>query len=187
AAEFFTNPAAAQINRRGHLGGPEPYQQNDWSVQDVFSGVAKFSTWRLRHEIIAGVDIEHVYDRRTNQAYNFNGQNGTQKDTTSLLHPSSTQPGLLLGSVGQYSGNLVNISGVGHALYKTGDATDVGAFFSDQIWLTSWFSVRGGFRWDHWDSHYSANGGTTGAGVSYGQTQDTFNPTVSLMYTPTSN
>lgn len=187
AAEFFTNPAAAQVNRRGHLGGPEPYQQNDWSVQDVFSGVAKFSTWRLRHEIIAGVDIEHVYDRRTNQAYNFNGQNGTQKDTTSLLHPSSTQSGLLLGSVGQYSGNLVNISGVGHALYKTGDATDVGAFFSDQIWLTSWFSVRGGFRWDHWDSHYSANGGTTGAGVSYGQTQDTFNPTVSLMYTPTSN
>ncbi|MBM3097738.1 TonB-dependent receptor [Gluconobacter cerinus] len=187
ATEFFTNPAAAQINRRGHLGGPEPYQQNDWSVQDVFSGVAKFSTGRFRHQIVAGVDIEHVYDRRTNYAYNFNGQNGTRTDTTSLTHPSSTQSGLLLGSLGQYSSNLVNISGVGHALYKTGDATDVGAFFSDQIWLASWFSVRGGFRWDHWDSHYSANGGTTGGGVSYGQTQDTFNPNVSLMYTPTSN
>ena len=187
AANYFTDPEAATINRRGHLGGPEPYQQNDWSVQDVFSGIAKFSTGSIRHQMIAGVDISHVYDRRTNYAYNFNGQNGTKADTTSLLHPSATQPGLLLGTLGQYSGNLVNISGVGHAMYKTGDATDVGAFFSEQMWLVPWFSIRGGFRWDHWDSHYSANGGTAGAGVSYGQTQDTFNPTVSLMYTPTSN
>ncbi len=182
--DFFTDPEAAQINRRGHLGGPEPYQQDDWSVQNVFSMVAKFNTGSIKHQVIAGWDVSHIYDRRTNYAYNFNGQNGTQADTTSLLNPSAYQPGLLLGSLGQYSGNLVNISGVGHALYKTGSATDAGAFLSDQVWFTPWFSATAGFRWDNWNSHYSANGGTAGAGVSYGQNQTMFNPTVKLMYTP---
>ncbi|WP_040509661.1 TonB-dependent receptor [Gluconobacter morbifer] len=187
AAYFGSDPSSAMISRRGGVGGPEPYQQNDWSVQNVFSGVARFSTGSIRHQMIAGWDVSHVYDRRTNYAYNFNGQNGTQKDTTSLVSPSAYQPGLLLGTVGQYAGNLVNISGVGHALYKTGDATDVGAFFSEQMWLLPVFSIKGGFRWDHWNSHYSANGGTAGNGESFGQDQDTFNPTVSLMYTPNDN
>ncbi|GBQ91764.1 TonB-dependent receptor protein [Acetobacter nitrogenifigens DSM 23921 = NBRC 105050] len=187
ASEFFTDPSAATVDRRGHLGGPEPYQQNDWSVQNVFSVLAKFKTGSIKHEMIAGWDVEHVYDRRTNYAYNFNGQNGTASDTTSLVHPSHTQTGLLLGGAGQYQSNLVNISGVGRALYKTGDATDVGAFFSEQMWVAPWFSIKGGFRWDHWNSHYSANGGMVGGGVHYGQQQDTFNPTVSLMYTPSKN
>ncbi|MBF0859229.1 TonB-dependent receptor [Gluconobacter sp. LMG 31484] len=186
-ANLFTNPSAAMVNRRGGVGGPEPYQQNDWSVQNVFSAVAKFDTGSIRHEMIAGWDVSHVYDRRTNYAYNFDGQNGTQKDTTSLLNPNPNQPGLLLGSLGQYAPNIVNIPGVGHAIYKTGDATDVGAFFSEQMWLLPVFSIKGGFRWDHWNSHYSANGGVAGSGVAFGQDQDTFNPTVSLMYTPDDN
>lgn len=187
ASDFFTDPAAAQIDRRGHLGGPSPYQQNDWSVQNVFSTVAKFNTGSIRHQIVAGWDVMHVYDRRTNYAYNFNGQNGTQADMTSLLNPSPYQPGLLLGSKGQYTYDLVNIPGAGQKLYKTGDATDIGAFFSDQIWLTDWFSVKGGFRWDHWDSHYAATEGVGASTPNMGQKQDTFNPTVSLMYTPNSN
>ncbi|MFT8808713.1 TonB-dependent receptor [Gluconobacter sp.] len=184
---LFTNPSAAMVSRRGGVGGPEPYQQNDWSVQNVFSAVAKFNTGSIRHEMIAGWDVSHVYDRRTNYAYNFDGQNGTKKDTTSLLNPNPNQPGLLLGSLGQYAPNIVNIPGVGHAIYKTGDATDVGAFFSEQMWLLPVFSIKGGFRWDHWNSHYSANGGVAGSGMAFGQDQDTFNPTVSLMYTPNDN
>ncbi|MFW7267822.1 TonB-dependent receptor [Gluconacetobacter sp. Hr-1-5] len=185
--DYFTDPSAAMVDRRGHLGGPEPYQQNDWSVQNVFSTIAKFNTGALRHQIIAGWDVAHIYDRRTNYAYNYNGQNGTQADMTNLLNPTNNVPGLLLGSKGQYSYDLVNISGVGRALYKTGSATDVGAFFSDQIWFTPKFSARAGFRWDHWDSHYAANEGMVGDGVSYGQNQDTYNPTVNLMYTPDDN
>ncbi|GBQ65453.1 TonB-dependent receptor protein [Ameyamaea chiangmaiensis NBRC 103196] len=186
-AAYFADPAAAQINRRGHLGGPEPYQQNDWSVQNVFSTIANFDTGPLKHQVIAGWDVEHVYDRRTNYAYNYNGVNGTRVDSTSLTSPTNDVPTLLLGGLGQYSGDLVNINGVGRALYKTGSATDVGAFFSDQIWFTPKLSMRAGFRWDHWDSHYSANEGEVGTGVSYGQNQDTFNPTVNLMYTPDNN
>lgn len=185
---YFTNPSAAMINRRGGVGGPEPYQQDDWSVQNVFSMQAKFRTGFLKHQILAGWDVMHVYDRRKNYAYNFNGQNGTRADTTSLVNPSAYQPGLILGGTGQYAGNLVNIpGGVGHKLYKTGDATDIGAFFSDHIWITDWFSVQGGFRWDHWNSHYAATEGANDSAYRYGQNQDTFNPTVRLMYTPNDN
>ncbi|WP_291364388.1 TonB-dependent receptor [Acetobacter sp. UBA5411] len=188
AKNFFTDPSAAMINRRGHLGGPEPYQQDDWSVQNVLSTLAKFNTGSVRHQIIAGVDVMHVYDRRKNYAYNFNGVNGTRADTTSMLHPSAYQPGLLLGGLGQYPGNLVTIpNGVGQKMYKTGDATDVGAFFSDQVWLVPWFSIKAGFRWDHWNSHYAATDGATLADTRLHQSQDTFNPNVSLMYTPNDN
>ena len=184
-ANFFNNPSAAMINRRGHLGGPEPYQQDDWSVQNVFSGVGRFRTGGIRHEMIAGVDVEHVYDRRTNYAYNFNGQNGTKADMTSMINPSAVQPGLLLGGYGQYPNNLVRVAGVGNPLHKTGDATDVGAFFSEQMWLIPEFSIKAGFRWDHWNSHYSATEGAVAAPTRLSAQQDTFNPTVSLMYTPT--
>ncbi|NHN88554.1 TonB-dependent receptor [Acetobacter conturbans] len=184
--DFFTDPSAATVDRRGPLGGPEPYQQNDWSVQNVFSTMANFNTGSIRHQILAGIDIMHVYDRRKNYAYNYNGVNGTQTDTTSLINPSASEPGLVLGKLGQYQYDLVNIkNGVGQKLYKTGEATDVGAFFSDQAWLTPWFSIKAGFRWDHWNSHYSATDGVGTTNTYLGQQQNTFNPNVSLMYTPT--
>ncbi|WP_084711982.1 TonB-dependent receptor [Tanticharoenia sakaeratensis] len=183
-AYFSGDDADALVDRRGPKGGPQPYQQNDWSVQNVFSGVANFNTGPLRHQMIGGVDVEHVYDRRTNYAYNFNGQNGTREDETSLVSPSSVQPGLLLGGVGQYAYDLTNISGAGQKLYKTGDATDVGVFFSEQMWIIPSFSIRGGVRWDNWNSHYSATEGATSSATRLGQQQNTVNPTVSLMYTP---
>ncbi len=180
AALFSSHPGTATISRNGGLGGPNPYQQDDWSVQNVASAVANFNTGTIRHQMIGGVDVEHIYDRRLNYAYN-----GTRQGT-SLLNPSMLVPGLERGAAGQYANNLTNMpNSVGKKEWKTGDATDVGAFFSEQAWLAPWFSVRAGFRWDHWDSHYSATGGVASTPDTHlGQKQDTFNPNVSLMYTP---
>ncbi|MCJ8355758.1 TonB-dependent siderophore receptor, partial [Novacetimonas hansenii] len=85
---FSSNPAAAQVARNGGVGGPEPYRQSDWSIQDVFSGVAHLKTGRIRHEIIGGFDIEYVTDHRQNYAY------GSNRPGTSLLDPSPYVPGL---------------------------------------------------------------------------------------------
>ncbi|MFT8674359.1 MAG: TonB-dependent receptor [Acetobacter sp.] len=180
---FSSTPQLATISRNGGLGGPNPYRQNDWSAQNVASAVANFFTGSIKHQIVAGVDVEHVYDRRQNYAY------ATTRPGTSLLNPSRDVPGLVLGGSGQYPQNLTNMpGGVGRKQWKTGDATDVGAFLSEQAWLVPWFSVRAGFRWDHWNSHYSATGGSTATADTYlGQKQDTFNPNVSLMYTPNSH
>ncbi|GCE79960.1 TonB-dependent receptor [Komagataeibacter oboediens] len=180
---FSSNPAAAQVARNGGVGGPEPYRQSDWSIQDVFSGVARLKTGRIRHEIIGGFDIEYVTDHRQNYAY------GSNRPSTSLLDPSPAVPGLTLGDCNQYPDRLVNIgNGVGRKCYKDSDALDVGFFLSDQIWLTNYLSVKAGFRWDNWNSHYSATGGSTATpDVHYGQNETTINPSVSIMYTPRSN
>lgn len=189
---FFSNtPEKAMVSRIGGVGGPNPYQQNDWSVQNVASVVANFNTGTIKHQMIAGVDIEHIYDRRQNFAYN----NPSARQYTSLLNPNPNVPGLDVGTDPANYGNLVNIpNGVGRKEWKTSSATDVGAFFSEQAWLAPWFSVKAGFRWDHWSSNYAATGGeqsTVSKGVvvqtpdtRLGQKQDTFNPNVSLMYTP---
>ncbi|AZV37729.1 TonB-dependent receptor [Komagataeibacter xylinus] len=177
------NAASAQVARNGGVGGPEPYRQSDWSIQDVFSGVAHLKTGHIRHEIIGGFDIEYVTDHRQNYAY------GSNRASTSLLDPSPYVPGLTLGDCSQYPNRLVNIgNGVGRKCYKDSSALDVGFFLSDQVWLTKNLSVKAGFRWDHWNSTYSATGGSTATpDVSYGQNETTINPSVSLMYTPRSN
>lgn len=178
---FGGNAAAAKLSRTGGVFGPNPYQQNDWSVQNVLSAVAKFDTGSVKHEMIGGVDIMHVYDRRENFAYN----NAVARQYVNLLDPSPVVSGLNVVDGSSMPGGLVNTSTAGQKKWKTGDATDVGAFFSEQAQLTPWFSVRAGFRWDHWDTHYSMTGGSYAKpDVHMGQTQDTFNPNVSLMYTP---
>jgi len=105
---FSSNPGSAVVARNGGVGGPEPYRQSDWSIQDVFSGVAHLKTGHIRHEIIGGFDIEYVTDHRQNYAY------GSNRPGTSLLDPSPYVPGLTLGDCAQYPNRLVNIgNGVG--------------------------------------------------------------------------
>lgn len=180
-SDFFSgNAANAQVARNGGVGGPEPYRQSDWSIQDVFSGVAHLKTGGFRHEIIGGFDMEYVTDHRQNYAY------GSNRPSTSLLNPSPDVPGLVLGNCSQFPNRLVNIgNGVGRKCNKDSDALDVGFFLSDQIWLTDALSIKAGFRWDNWNSHYSATGGSTATrDVHYGQNETTINPSVSIMYTP---
>ncbi|MDN7354580.1 TonB-dependent receptor [Acetobacter senegalensis] len=182
SALFSSNPQNAVVSRIGGVGGPNPYQQNDWSVQNVASAVANFNTGSIKHQMIGGFDIEHIYDRRQNYAYN----NPAIRRWANLLNPVAYIPGLDVGVGSLNPGNLVNIpNGVGRKEWKTSAATDVGAFFSEQAWLAPWFSIKAGFRWDHWSSNYNATGGVASTPDTHlGQKQDTFNPNVSLMYTP---
>ena len=178
-ALFGGNAAAAKLSRTGGVFGPNPYQQDDWSVQNVLSAIAKFNTGRIRHQMLGGLDIMHVYDQRKNYAYN----NPVARQYVNLLDPSAYVPGLSVIDGNSDPGHLVNTKTAGQKLWKKGDATDIGLFLSEQAWVTPWFSIRAGLRWDHWSSNYSMTGGK-GADVYMGQTQDTINPNVSLMYTP---
>lgn len=180
---FGGNAAAAKLSRTGGVFGPNPYQQDDWSIQNVLSAIAKFNTGSVRHQMVGGLDIMHVYDQRRNYAYN----NPVDRQYVNLLNPSSYVPGLAVVDGSAAPGHLVNTSTAGQKLWKKGDATDIGLFLSEQAWVTPWFSIRAGLRWDHWISHYSMTGGVTNEkhpDQYMGQTQDTINPNVSLMYTP---
>ncbi|MFT9295807.1 MAG: TonB-dependent siderophore receptor [Acetobacter orientalis] len=177
---FSGNPSNATTTRNGGLGGPNPYRQSDWSIQNVFSGVAHFNTGTIRHEIIGGFDIEHVEDHRKNYPYNVTRQG------TSLTNPSMYVPGLERLNCADNPNGLASIpNGVGRKCYKDGSATDIGVFLSDQIWLAKWFAIKGGFRLDRWYSSYSATGGVkTTPDTHFKQNETTVNPTVNLMYTP---
>lgn len=182
-SKYFSGDTSAAIVRNGGLGGPNPYRQSDWSIQNVFSGIARFNTGGIRHEVIGGFDIEHVEDHRKNYPYNETRQG------TNLINPSMNVPGLERVSCAENPGGLASIpNGVGRKCYKDGSATDIGVFLSDQIWLAKWFAIKGGFRLDQWYSLYSATGGVkTTPDSHFKQTQTTVNPTVSMMYTPDDN
>ena len=182
-SKYFSGDTSAAIVRNGGLGGPNPYRQSDWSIQNVFSGIARFNTGGIRHEVIGGFDIEHVEDHRKNYPYNETRQG------TNLINPSMNVPGLERVSCAENPGGLASIpNGVGRKCYKDGSATDIGVFLSDQIWLAKWFAIKGGFRLDQWYSSYSATGGVkTTPDSHFRQTQTTVNPTVSMMYTPDDN
>lgn len=177
---FSSHPETAITSRNGGLGGPNPYNQNDWSIQNVFSGVARFNTGRIRHEVIGGFDIEHVEDHRKNYPYNI------KREGTNLLNPSMYLPGLERVNCADNPEGLASVpGGVGRKCYKDGSATDIGVFLSDQIWLAKWFAIKGGFRLDQWYSSYSATGGSPkNPDIHFKQTETTVNPSVNLMYMP---
>ena len=181
--KYFAGDPTASIVRNGGLGGPNPYSQSDWSIQNVFSGIARFNTGKFRHEVIGGFDIEHVEDHRQNFAYN------KTRPGTNLVNPSMDVSGLQRVNCSENPNGLASIpNGVGRKCYKDGSATDIGFFLSDQIWLTKWFAIKGGFRLDQWYSSYSATGGvSTTPDTHFNQNETTVNPTVNLMYMPNDN
>ncbi|MFT8890366.1 MAG: TonB-dependent receptor [Acetobacter papayae] len=181
--KYFAGDPTASIVRNGGLGGPNPYSQSDWSIQNVFSGIARFNTGKIRHEVIGGFDIEHVEDHRQNFAYN------KTRPGTNLVNPSMDVSGLQRVNCSENPNGLASIpNGVGRKCYKDGSATDIGFFLSDQIWLTKWFAIKGGFRLDQWYSSYSATGGvSTTPDTHFNQNETTVNPTVNLMYMPNDN
>lgn len=181
--KYFSGDPTASIVRNGNLGGPNPYSQSDWSIQNVFSGIARFNTGKIRHEVIGGFDIEHVEDHRQNFAYN------KTRPGTNLVNPSMDVSGLQRVNCADNPNGLASIpNGVGRKCYKDGSATDIGFFLSDQIWLAKWFAIKGGFRLDQWYSSYSATGGvSTTPDTHFNQNETTVNPTVNLMYMPNDN
>lgn len=165
----------------GNIGGaPQPYKQWSWSVQNVASLEADFKTGFLKHQLIGGFDMEYVHDRR--RQYTFTSvipdANG--------LHPNSHVGHLNKVPGSEASHNLVNLDGLGRKSDSTGYAFDAGIFMYDQIWFTRWLSIKGGFRWDRWQTAYNVTGGDPREpDKHFPNTRNVINPTASLIITPT--
>ncbi|WP_018980157.1 TonB-dependent receptor [Saccharibacter floricola] len=186
-ALFGSDPASATVPRSQHTnhgagGGPIPYKQWSWSVQNVASMQADFHTGFLKHQLITGFDMEYVHDKR--QQYTF--LNPTAE--VNLLNPNPHNVGNL-NKVRADSGsawkNLSNLKGVGQKPDSNGYGFDTGIFLYDQIWFTKWLSVKGGFRWDRWQTQYRSFGGNPSqANAHNDSTQNVLNPSASLIITP---
>ncbi|MXV44860.1 TonB-dependent receptor [Saccharibacter sp. 17.LH.SD] len=168
---------------------PMPYKQWSWSVQNVASMQADFHTGFLKHQLVTGFDMEYVHDARHQYVYN------KAVPQANLLNPDSSNAG---GVYRIPAGNdpkfMPYIAGLGKKPNSTGYGFDTGIFLYDQIWFAKWISIKGGFRWDRWQSAYRVTGGPSSF-VANGKTianpdqripsrSDIINPTASLIITP---
>ncbi|MDR6954731.1 catecholate siderophore receptor [Ancylobacter sp. 3268] len=128
--QFFDglNPAIA-------FGGGNPgFYQESWSAQNISTLTAKFNTGSLRHEMVAGLDLNTVSDDRTLVSV------AGSKGTSTMYDP------VFENTTGYYlfSNPFAN-NGM-----RTSQADDVGLFISDRVWFTETLSVLGGARYDNY-------------------------------------
>jgi catecholate siderophore receptor len=143
-------------------GGGVSYLQDTFGTQNITTGVAKFDTQFLRHELVAGLDLFYQDDDRKGFAYS------PPKNTTFLIDPDPfTSSSLVRSGVDRYS-----------------TSKNLALFLSDRIWLTEEVSVLGGVRWDRYWTDYrltSPTADTTKLSANSSQV----NPKGSLIYEPT--
>ncbi|MFW7269291.1 TonB-dependent receptor [Gluconacetobacter sp. Hr-1-5] len=164
----------------GTYMAPLSYQQTSWSVQNVGSMVADFDTGFLKHQIVAGFDIERVNDVRSQSTYL------KAKPYANLVNPNPYVGNLDLVPGDANPGGLVTLGSLGAKPHSNGYGFDTGLFFFDQIWITKWLSAKGGFRWDRWQTSYNLTGGNVARNpdIHFHNVSSVFNPNVSLVLTP---
>jgi len=123
-----------------------------WDQTEV---VSHFNTWKMRHDLVTGIEGGQEISNPIRYSYTINKTN-TVPDTT-LLDPNEAQP---FGGTGY-------ITSIVHTKSKS-----VGVYFVDTIKLTKLFEITGGVRWDRFDTDYNLvapaapAGGTVTAAVA---------------------
>ncbi len=178
--------AKGAVTRNTNGSVPLPYTQSSWSFQNVASLQADFNTGFLKHQLVTGFDMEYVHDSRHQYTY-AGASTSNPMPTANLLYPDAGNVSdAVARKVPAQANSMPVIPGIGKKPNSTGYGFDTGIFLYDQIWLTKWASVKGGFRWDRWQSGYKATGLTSADNPdkSFPQTTNTINPTASLIFTP---
>lgn len=181
----FQTGAAAPIFSYG--GGNPAFLQESWGIQNITSMVAEFRSGFLRHEVVAGVDAFYQNDERTLvSVFDSTTHTTTTRTGSSLYDP-------VFGASGYYLAPNPYINNG----QREANATDVGLFLSDRVWLTNEFSILAGTRWDDYTAEYRYWCGTntndpcpsTGNGWSDTVEAKTqfWSPKASLIWEPTKN
>jgi catecholate siderophore receptor len=129
---------AGNLNVNYAPGGPAGFSQSTNGGQNITTAVAKFQTGFLRHELIAGVDVNNQND-----------------DRTALENSIPKVGGPILRPIFNYPGNVYENPLLANGIKKA-KSFNLGLFASDRVWLTEQFSLLGGARWDRFTSNYQA-------------------------------
>ncbi|MCK0196752.1 TonB-dependent siderophore receptor [Ancylobacter sp. 6x-1] len=148
-------------------GGNPGFDQETWSGQNVTTAIAKFNTGFLRHELVAGLDMYTVSSDRT--LISVSGSKGT----STIWNP-------VFGNTTGYSlySNPLASNGV-----RKSDATDLGLFVSDRMWITEQISFMAGTRYDTYSSDYTYWNGSTWAHAD--ANTDFWSPKFAAIWEPT--
>ena len=152
-------------------GGNPGFYQESYSVQNITTIIAKFQTGALRHEVVAGIDVNTVSSERT--LVSVSGSKGT----STIWNP------VFENETGYY----LYSNPYGNNGQRDSSATDFGAFVSDRIWFTDQISLLAGTRYDSYSSDYSywsVSGGTSGW-VNADSHTTFWSPKLSVIWEPT--
>jgi catecholate siderophore receptor len=144
-------------------GAGNPFSQSSWSVQDVLSATAKFSTGPLRHELTGGIDVWREEIERSGYGY------------------SDTRPPTPINSNSRAIVRTINPAATNK---RTTDTSAFGAFLSERVWLIPELSIIGGVRWTRYQVDYAA--GTPGAALTTDINSDvnTVDPRAAIVFEP---
>lgn len=169
-ALFDGDPATVPWVTRG---GPGPYKQYTWGVQNIASAVATYTVGGFKSQTIGGVDVFYQYNQRDAFSYS------PARSPTQLFDPSHAP----VDANGQPYDIVPSTS---NTASKKAESTDVGLFLSEQFWFTDQWSILAGFRWDSYNAQYK----TSGPGfepTKYEANSSFFSPMASLIFEPTDN
>ncbi|NPD67148.1 TonB-dependent siderophore receptor [Lichenicola cladoniae] len=107
------------------LSGPSTLLDNQLEAE------ATFSTWMLRHAIVAGFEVQRQTADITRYLY--------PQGKTSLLAPDLSTPFAYTAKLRAMSGSVSN---------------DLSPYINDTITLDKHWQVLGGWRWDHYTTEY---------------------------------
>lgn len=158
AANFFNRRLSATYSLGA--GGGLTYQQDGWAIQNVTSAQMEFETGSIRHKAVVGLDVSYQNDERVNGSW----PTWSNRSVESLFSP-------------RYYYNFSPV--YDYAAKRTLDATNVGLFASDRIYLNDAFSVLGGLRMDYFKTEMQQSG------ASVDQSDTNYNPSFGVIWEPT--
>jgi catecholate siderophore receptor len=168
-ADFFDgDPLTIPMVTRG---GPGPYDQTGWGLQNVASAVADFKTGPFRHVFVTGVD--YTYESNRNNSFTFT----PGKPGTSLLDPD-----------GSNTNGYSVVPSTSAGAKRKAHSHQIGIFASERFYITEQWSVIGGLRWDHYEVGLKSYTGGSGAlDADQKVSHNLLNPKGSLVFEPDEN
>jgi len=140
---------------RGHTERDE--QDSNFTEQTDFT--FRFDTWGLKHTLIAGLEFSYEISDVTRWGF-------TNIPTTNLIFPDPLRPTDM--------GRTTNFRG------RT-EAFNFGAYVVDEIAITQWLKIMGGFRFDHFDTNFE----NKFLRQEFSQVNNEFSPRAALIVQPT--
>ncbi|SDD73382.1 catecholate siderophore receptor [Cupriavidus sp. YR651] len=153
--------AGRNVNLRyGARGGPT-YLQRGWGIQNVLSAKGEFTTGGIRHKAMAGLDT--IYQRDHRDLGTWTGRLNDQTVVNPVFY------------------NSPNATVAYGGVTRDANATDIGVFLNDRVWLTEQFSLLGSLRWDYFRSEYATNASALGGTAD----SKKLSPAISAIWEPT--
>ncbi|NNM74364.1 TonB-dependent receptor [Enterovirga aerilata] len=145
-------------------GGGMSFLQNDWGVENVTAGTAKFTTGPFRHEAVFGVN--YFYQDSERQSLTAVGGRLPQNIRTPAFANAST---FIRNPAGR----------------RLSDSEDIGLFAQDRVWIVDQLSILGGIRWDSFSSTLRTSNAAGLLGPTTSNNNEFVSPKVSVILEPT--